>query len=107
MNHQHTVTVADNNIVLDTQDDRQVDIRLAPARLENSSCGETVARLVVEREDGQQAIFFVVLRLNKRGVPSTEIIAKKPNGTEVRKSVQGYWKPPHWQKPTTVGSAST
>lgn len=91
---QHTVIVADNAVVLDEQQDRQVDIHLAATKLEDQVGGETVARLIVTREDGQQAFFFVVVRVSKCGRPSAEVIAKKPDGAEVRRSVQGYWKAP-------------
>jgi hypothetical protein len=79
---QHTVTVANNAIDLDDQPDRQV------------AGPETVARLVVQRQDGEQAIFFVSVRLTHAGRPCVELIAKKPEGAEVKKSVQGYWKAP-------------
>jgi hypothetical protein len=94
MRPQHTVTVAGNALVLDAEQDRQVDIRLVSARLEEQAGSETIARLLVERADGQRALFFVLVRLNQQGRVIAELIAKKPDGSEVCRSVQGYWKAP-------------
>jgi hypothetical protein len=91
---QHTVTVANNAIDLDDQPDRQVDIRITAEKVKEQAGPETVARLVVQRQDGEQAIFFVSVRLTHAGRPCVELIAKKPEGAEVKKSVQGYWKAP-------------
>jgi hypothetical protein len=91
---QHTVIVADNAVALDDHQDRQVIIRITSAKLEEHACPETVVRLIVERQDGQQAIFFVTVRLCNRGRPQAALIAKKPDGSEVSKTAQGYWKSP-------------
>jgi hypothetical protein len=89
---QHTVIVADNAVALDDHQDRQVDIRITSAKLEELASPETIVRLIVERQDGQQAIFFVTVRLCNRGMPHAALIAKKADGSEVSKAVHGYWK---------------